>query len=170
MKSIIKRIAPLLVVTLAAFVAAGCATLFSSGSNESEIAAAGGYGLVSPQQAALIIAEEGDNESFVLLDIRTDGEIEEAHIPGAVSLDFYSPTFRDDLARLDRELTYLIYCRTGNRTGQTYRVMQDLGFEKSYDMDGGITDWIALGYPVCRGSLDAKHTCTGELPSAAETG
>ena len=170
MKNTMKRIAPPIAVALAALTVAGCATLVSGGSSADEIATVASYGLVTPQQAAVIIAEQDGSEDLVLLDIRTDGEIEAAHIPGAVSLDFYSPTFRDDLARLDRELTYLIYCRTGNRTGQTYRVMQDLGFENVYDMDGGITHWINLGYPVCQGSLDAGHTCSGEFPIVVDAG
>lgn len=122
------------------------------------------YGLITPQQAASIIIEQQDDPDFVLLDVRTDPEIETSHISGAGSLDFRSATFRDDLAQLDREKIYLIYCRTGNRTGQTLAMMKDLGFEKVYDMGGGITDWIGLGYLICQGPLDAEHTCTGEFP------
>ena len=101
---------------------------------------------------------------FVLLDIRTAPEIAESHISGAVALDFYSPTFQDNLAELERQITYLIYCRTGNRTGQTMATMTNLGFEKVFDLDGGIRAWTSRGLPVCAGSLDAEHSCSGELP------
>ena len=112
----------------------------------------------------VIVALQDDPE-FVLLDIRTTPEIDAGHLSGAVALDFYSDTYRDDLAALDRDLIYLIYCRTGNRTGQTYQIMEGLGFEQVYDMGGGITQLIAAGYPVCLGALNAEHTCSGEFPT-----
>jgi rhodanese-related sulfurtransferase len=122
------------------------------------------YGVITTQQAGDVLLALQDDPGFVLLDIRTQAEVEAGHISGAVSLDFYSPTFRDDLAALDRGLIYLIYCRTGNRTGQAYVIMEELGFERVYDMGGGISQWIGAGYPVCVGLLDAEHSCTGELP------
>jgi len=118
------------------------------------------YGLVTPQEAATVILSMEDNPSFVLLDIRTPAEVEAGHISGAVNLDFYSPTFEQGLEALDRDKTYLIYCRTGNRSGQSHQMMENLGFETIYDMAGGITDWIRVGYPVCQGPLDAEHTCS----------
>ena len=122
------------------------------------------YGLISPEQAATVLRVLAEEPDFVLLDIRTAPEIAGSHISGAVALDFDSPTFQDNLAELEREITYLIYCRTGNRTGQTMRSMEALGFEKVFDLDGGIRAWMNRGYPVCTGSLDEKHTCSGELP------
>jgi len=122
------------------------------------------YGVITSQQAAGVLLALQDDPEFVLLDIRTPSEVEAGHIPGAVNLDFYSPSFRDDLDALDRDKIYLIYCRTANRTGQAYNIMEELGFERVYDMGGGISQWIAAGYTVCVGPLDAEHSCFGELP------
>ena len=122
------------------------------------------YGAIAGQQAVDVIFALQDDPEFVLLDIRTPAEVEAGHISGAVNLDFYGSTFRDDLSVLDRDKVYLIYCRTGNRTGQAYNIMGELGFEKVYDMRGGISQWIATGYPVCVGPLAAGHSCSGELP------
>ncbi|MBU1048908.1 rhodanese-like domain-containing protein [Candidatus Bipolaricaulota bacterium] len=122
------------------------------------------YGVITTQQAASVIVALQDDAEFVLLDIRTPAEVEAGHISGATTLDYYSSSFRDDLAKLDRELTILIYCRTGNRTGQAYQIMQELGFEKVFDMGGGISQWLAANYPLCLGALDAEHHCTGEFP------
>jgi phage shock protein E len=122
------------------------------------------YGLISPQQAVTVLNTMLGQPDFVLLDIRTAPEIAESHVSGAVALDFYSPTFQDNLAELEREITYLIYCRTGNRTGQTMVLMENLGFEQVFDLDGGIRAWTNRGYPVCAGSLDAEHSCSDELP------
>ncbi len=127
------------------------------------------YGVIISQQTVDVIHALQDDPEFVLLDIRTPAEVEAGHISGAVNLDFYDPAFRDDLAALDRDKVYLIYCRTGNRSGQAYSIMKELGFERVYDMGGGITQWIAAGYPVCIGQLNAEHSCSGELPKSSDT-
>ncbi len=127
------------------------------------------YGVIISQQTVGVILGLQEDPEFVLLDIRTPAEVEAGHISGAVNLDFYDPAFRDDLAALDRDKVYLIYCRTGNRSGQAYSIMKELGFERVYDMGGGITQWIAAGYPVCIGQLNAEHSCSGELPKSSDT-
>lgn len=152
------------VAAVSAAVMVGCSGPIAVGPGGGQPSGPPAYGLIDPQLAASVIIEQQDDPNFVLLDVRTDTEIESSHISGAESLDFSSSTFQHDLAQLDRGKTYLIYCRSGNRTGQTYRMMMDLGFEKVYDMDGGITDWINRGYPVCQGPLAAGHTCSGAFP------
>jgi len=124
------------------------------------------YGLVSPIQVERIIRANWDNPEFVLLDIRTPDEIASGHIASTQMLDYYSEGFRDELARLDQEKTYLIYCRTGNRTGRTMSIMADLGFEKVYDLDGGITAWTTEGFAICLGPLDGSHNCLPDLGMA----
>ena len=123
------------------------------------------YGLVTPREAAAIILALEDTPDFVLLDIRTPAEVESGHISGAQNLDFYSATFEEDLKKLDHDKTYLIYCRSGNRTGQARALMASLGFSKVYDLDGGIRAWNNLSYPICLGSLDAEHDCSGQYPA-----
>jgi len=123
------------------------------------------YGLVTPREAATVIQTLQGNPDFVLLDIRTPAEVEAGHISGAVNLDFYSPTFEQGLEALDRDKTYLIYCRSGNRTGQARAMMVGLGFSTVYDLDGGINAWNNVSYPICLGALDAEHDCSGEYPA-----
>lgn len=126
-------------------------------------------GLITASQAVDLLAERNGDPGFVLLDIRTDAEVAAGHISGSESLDFYAPAFRERLAELDRSKTILIYCRTGNRTGQAYVMMEDLGFEEVYDLDGGITEWIASGYVTCVGQLDGDHVCSGLYQESPET-
>jgi len=121
------------------------------------------HGVIPSQRAADVILALQDDSEFVLLDIRTPAEVEAGHISGAANLDFYGPTLRDDLAALDHEKVYLIYCRSGNRTGQAYKIMDELEFERVYDLGGGIKQWIAAGYPVCAGPLNAEHSCSSEF-------
>lgn len=77
----------------------------------------------------------------VILDVRTAAEIAQQKIEGAVELDFYSPDFAKKVAALDKSKTYLIYCRSGNRSGQACQIMQNQGFSRLYNMQGGIIAW-----------------------------
>lgn len=122
------------------------------------------YGLITPREATSVMLSMEDSSNFVLLDIRTPAEVESGHISGTQNLDFYSPTFKEDLNELDRDKIYLIYCRTGNRAGHARTMMAELGFVKVYDLDGGIRAWTNLSYSVCLGPLDAEHDCTGDYP------
>jgi len=147
-------------VVLSAFaVVSGCSAMLTDVSLSPSEPSLPPYGLVTPQQAHHVIVALGEDPTLVLLDIRTDPEVSAGHIGGAVTLDFYSPTFASDLALLDHQTTVLIYCRTGNRTGQTMGLMTSLGFESVYDLDGGITQWIDQGFPVCIAPLGDEHLC-----------
>lgn len=101
-------------------------------------------GLVTPQQAADLAADPG----VTLIDVRTPEEFAEGHIGGATMIDFYAPDFADQIGKLDREQRYLVYCRSGNRSGQTTALMAQLGFEQVADLDGGVIAWSAAGLPL----------------------
>ena len=92
------------------------------------------YGLVSPDEAAELTA----TDDITVIDVRTPAEYAEGHIDGATLIDFYEPTFADKIAELDPDGEYLVYCRSGNRSGQAYALMQELGFDRVYDLDGGV--------------------------------
>ena len=102
--------------------------------------------LVSVQEGAEIQAEPPSD--LVILDVRTPEEFAEGHLEGAVMIDFYDLDFADQLAELDPDVPYLLYCRSGNRSGQTLALMEELGFTDVADVDGGINQWQAAGLPV----------------------
>jgi rhodanese-related sulfurtransferase len=111
--------------------------------------AAAGIRLVSATDGAAIQADPPDN--LVVLDVRTPEEFDEAHIDGAVLVDFYDPDFAEQLAELDPDVPYLLYCRSGNRSGQTTAIMEQLGFIDVADVDGGILAWGEAGLPLTTG-------------------
>jgi rhodanese-related sulfurtransferase len=117
------------------------------------------YGLVAPADAARVIEILQDDPQFVLLDIRTPSEVASQHLAGAIDLDSSDPLFAETLASWDRQKTYLIYCRSGNRTRQARTLMTELGFERVYELQGGINAWNAAGLPICVGPLDDDHEC-----------
>ena len=103
---------------------------------------------ISALDAQQIIATQANSENFYLLDVRTDQEFSEAHIKGAHKLDFYAANFALDVAKLDRDKLYLLYCRTGVRSARTFALMQQLGFRKVYNMRGGILSWYQQRLPL----------------------
>jgi rhodanese-related sulfurtransferase len=90
------------------------------------------------------VAEAG----VITLDVRTPGEFAEGYIKGARLVDFQSGNFENEIAALDKNATYAVYCRSGNRSGQAVKVMQDAGFTNVFNMNGGVIDWANAGLPL----------------------
>ena len=90
------------------------------------------------------VAEAG----VITLDVRTPGEFAEGHVEGARLIDFQSFNFENEIATLDKNATYAVYCRSGNRSGQAVKVMQDAGFTNVFNMNGGVIDWANAGLPL----------------------
>lgn len=86
----------------------------------------------------------------VTLDVRTPAEFAEGYIEGARLIDFQSGNFEQEIATLDKNATYAVYCRSGNRSGQAVRVMQDAGFTNVFNMNGGVIDWANAGLPLVK--------------------
>ncbi len=105
-------------------------------------------GTATPQQAYETIQANQGDPNFELIDVRTPEEYQSGKIAGAVDIDFYAADFQQQLSRLDRGKQYLIYCHTGNRSGQTLTIMKDLGFENVEDIGGGIAAWARQGLPI----------------------
>jgi len=112
--------------------------------------APGEYPNLSPVEAREVIGKRAGDPRFVLLDVRTPKEFSEERIEGAVMVDYLSPSFRDDVAKLDRSKSYLVYCRTGHRTEGAAKVMRELGFRNVSVLAGGITKWKEGGFPTAR--------------------
>jgi phage shock protein E len=104
------------------------------------------FGLISTAAAAQLAVDP----EVVVIDVRTPEEFAEGHIEGATLIDINSPTFGDEIDALDRDVNYLVYCRSDNRSGQAVAIMQQLGFEQLWDMDGGVVVWSAEGRPLVR--------------------
>jgi rhodanese-related sulfurtransferase len=90
------------------------------------------------------VAEAG----VITLDVRTPGEFMGGFIQGAQNIDFQSGNFENEIAALDKNATYAVYCRSGNRSGQAVKVMHDAGFHNVYNLNGGVIDWTNAGLPL----------------------
>jgi len=105
---------------------------------------------IGVQEAFELIQRNQGNQDFVIIDIRTPEEFNEGHLGNAFNIDFYSETFKEDLDKLDKNKTYFIYCRRGNRSGRAMPIMKELGFKEIYNLSVGIKEWIAEGLPVVK--------------------
>lgn len=86
----------------------------------------------------------------VVLDIRTPAEFVESHIKGGINIDFYSPQFKASLGELNRDTTYLVYCRSGNRSGKAMAAFGELGFKNILHLKNGFADWVGRSMPIVR--------------------
>lgn len=101
---------------------------------------------VSPSEAAGIIGSGGDD--LVILDIRTSEEFAAGKIKDSINIDFYAADFLEQLDGLDKGTHYLVYCNSGNRSGQALPVFEDLGFAQVDNLSTGISGWYNEGYEV----------------------
>ncbi|QCW99220.1 rhodanese-like domain-containing protein [Aggregatimonas sangjinii] len=84
---------------------------------------------------------EQDENAFIL-DVRTDDEVADGIIPNSKQIDIYlGQGFIDELEKLDKSKNYYVYCRSGNRSGQACAIMDSLGFQNAYNLEGGFMNW-----------------------------
>ena len=118
------------VVLLAAVLLAGC-----------------GKQTVKTQEAALmnITAEEAkklmDSESgYVILDVRTEQEYAQGHIPGAILIPDYEISEKAESVLTDKDQLILVYCRSGRRSKNAAAQLEEMGYTRIREF-GGILDW-----------------------------
>ena len=83
------------------------------------------------------------SEKYVLVDVRTAEEFVDGYIEGALNIDYFSATFSDEISKLGLEKSALVYCRSGNRSSKSMKIMYDLGFKEVYNLIDGIKGWKA---------------------------
>ena len=106
-----------------------------------------GVEVLTPQE--FIAAAEADSAA-VILDVRQPDEFAAGHLAKAVNLDWLNPSaFSEGMAKLDKDHTYYIYCRSGRRSNAAASKMKREGF-RVFDMKGGYLQWTSEGRPVVR--------------------
>ncbi|MCX2719317.1 rhodanese-like domain-containing protein [Lentiprolixibacter aurantiacus] len=83
-----------------------------------------------------------NDDNALILDVRTPEEFEAGYIPEAININIYEGQgFLDAVNKLDKSKNYYVYCRSGNRSRQACALMNNLGFDQAYNLEGGILDW-----------------------------
>lgn len=82
------------------------------------------------------------NENSIIIDVRTELEVAEGIIPDAINIDIYGgQLFIDEINKLDKSKSYFLYCKAGGRSAQACSLMNQLGFDKTYNLLGGFMNW-----------------------------
>ena len=94
-----------------------------------------------------MIQEHGQDQNFVVLDVKTEGEYLKNHLPNSKLFDFFSPSFKDELFRLDKNKIYIVICKIGIRSEIAMNLMKKMGFKEVYNVLGGDDRWFAEEIP-----------------------
>jgi rhodanese-related sulfurtransferase len=84
----------------------------------------------------------------IILDVRTAGEYNNGHIPGALNIPVQELAKRH--SELDKEKLIVLYCRSGNRSASANRILKNAGFAKINNFKGSWRVWTAKKFPVER--------------------
>lgn len=82
------------------------------------------------------------DENGVILDVRTPEEYTEGFIENAINIDIYKGQgFVYEIDALDKTKNYYVYCKAGGRSAQACNIMNQLGIEHAYNLEGGVMQW-----------------------------
>lgn len=99
---------------------------------------------VAAPQYTKITAEEAksmmENQDVIILDVRTQSEYDDGHIPGAVLIPNTELEAEAAAQLPDKDRIILVYCRSGNRSETASRLLVSMGYTAVFDF-GGIIDW-----------------------------
>jgi len=105
------------------------------------------YTTVSVEEFAKIIADT----SVYLLDVRTQEEYLENHIPRAINIDVNSENFTDSVAaNVPKDSKIAVYCRSGRRSKIAAGKLSKAGYKDIIDLDEGIVAWLEKSYPTTK--------------------
>lgn len=95
-----------------------------------------------------LLASLRAGEAPVIVDVRTRGEYERGHVPGAIHLPFLSVTGREDEIPGPRDEPVVVYCERGPRAGIARRALRWAGFTDVRYLEGHMKEWRERGFPV----------------------
>ena len=97
------------------------------------------YTQISMDEAKQIF-ESGEDDSYIILDVRRADEFEQGHIPGAINVANESIGAKAPAELPDKDQLIYVYCRSGNRSKQAAEKLAALGYANIVEF-GGIIDW-----------------------------
>ena len=89
-----------------------------------------------------------NTEQGIILDVRTLDEVNAGHIEDATNINFYASDFTTKLNLIRKDVPIYVYCRSGGRSAKAVRKMQELGFDKVYNLLGGFSEWESNNFKV----------------------
>ncbi|HVY05868.1 MAG TPA: rhodanese-like domain-containing protein [Burkholderiales bacterium] len=92
--------------------------------------------------------QEMQRGALVLVDVRTDREVERGMIPGALHIPLH--TLPSRLEEICSDGPLVIYCQSGVRSAQACAFVAQGGRDAVYNLAGGFANWAARGLPVAQ--------------------
>jgi thioredoxin len=92
-----------------------------------------------------LLTETKNNQ---LIDVRTEGEFMEEHLPNAININFNEKDFEAKIKKLDKTKPTFIYCLSGGRSESAMEIFAKNGFKEVYNMQGGILQWKGDQLPL----------------------
>jgi phage shock protein E len=108
------------------------------------------FGLIAGLSACSAPEKVDMTAVTAVIDVRTPAEFAEGHLDGALNIPLESGNFPNEIAQLDPAGTYLVYCRSGNRSAAAVGVMEAAGFTGLTDLGGYADASAATGIPLVK--------------------
>ena len=108
-----------------------------------------------PGDVQALIEDNNNGEDLVIVDVCSSQEFKDRHLENAININFLARSFKLWIATLDKDETYLVYCKVGGRSKLAQRTMRKLGINKVYNLVGGTLLWEEEGLPFASGGR--KH-------------
>jgi len=89
-----------------------------------------------------------ENDNGIILDVRTQAEISSGYIENASTIDFYDSNFEKKLAKIQKNKTVYVYCKSGGRSSKAAQKLIELGQSKVVNLSGGFMAWKRAKMPV----------------------
>lgn len=84
-------------------------------------------------------------DSVQLIDVRSAKEYAAGHLSSSKNIVYQGEDWDNQVAALDKDQPVYVYCAKGGRSAKCAAILQEAGFTKIFDLDGGITKWINEG-------------------------
>lgn len=79
-------------------------------------------------------------DSMQLIDVRSQEEFLKGHLQGAQNIIF-DEEFKQKISQLDKSKPVAVYCRTGRRSKESSKILEEAGFKNIYQLKDGLSQW-----------------------------
>ena len=106
---------------------------------------------ILPGEAWDLISTNSEND-LVIIDVSTPREYRDLHLEGSINVSLLSRFFKVRLEVMDKDKTYVVYCKVGGRSKIAQKLMTQFGFQTVYNVIGGTLLWEEEGLPFASGT------------------
>jgi len=101
--------------------------------------------LISPDDL-----NSANKDDILLIDVRTPQEFASGHLENAVNMNYFDSDFEAQFKTLDKNKAVYLYCKSGRRSANAAEKLEDMGFVKIYDLEGGVVNWQSKGLTLSK--------------------